>query len=461
MSVFPCIFKEVEKGPVGILGCGISGQSVFRYLSEAYPAMTFVLRDQNPNAFSFASFNEKAVVSRKSGDAWLEDIKEKILFRSPGVRHDLPALERAKENGTIVTSETALFCDLCPASIFAVTGSDGKTTTVSMTAAILRTAAKGQRNVYLGGNIGESLLSALNGMTALDEAVLELSSFQLADLTPRVYSAALLNVTENHLNWHTSMQEYASAKSHLLAGAEARVLFADDATVSSMAREGDCLFSSKQSLHALLKAFGERPYVYLQNGKVWLYVKGESQILFDASVLRQSGEPFLLDAMAAAALARSRASREDMEAALASFSGVLHRMTYLGKKNEISIYDSGADTTPSRTAATLSAIGECDTVLCGGSGKGLSYIPLAKAIANKGAFAVLYGQTAASIAEALGKEGVTFVQAQTLADAVEYAMAHTKKGGTLLFSPACASFDAFSDYKARSRAFYDMIFKER
>ena len=461
MSFFLELFKEVQSGPIGILGCGISGQSVFSYVSEAYPAMTFVLRDQSPAAFAFASPKEKAVISQKSGNAWLADIQEKILFRSPGIRHDLPALEKAKESGTVITSETALFCDLCPAKIYAVTGSDGKTTTVSMTAAILRTAAKGQNAVHLGGNIGQSLLPSLAKMTERDEAVLELSSFQLSDFTPNVHAAALLNITENHLNWHTSMQEYADAKKHLLDGAKHRVLFADDGAVASMAKDGDCLFSAKRSLKELQESFGERPFVFVEDGLVRLYENAAVKVLFDTAVLRQSGEPFLLDAMAAAALTHKRASRADIETALFEFTGVPHRMTYLGKKDGLFIYDSGADTTPSRTAATLSALQKCDTVLCGGSDKGLSFAPLAKALAKKGAFAVLYGQTASKIAQALEEEGVPFIQVATLAEAIDYTFTHTKRDGVVLFSPACASFDAYSDYKARSRAFYEMIFKER
>ena len=330
-----------------------------------------------------------------------------------------------------------------------------------MTAAILRTAAKGQNAVYLGGNIGQSLLPSLAKMTEHDEAVLELSSFQLSDFTPNVHAAALLNITENHLNWHTSMQEYADAKKHLLDGAKHRVLFADDRAVASMAKDGDCLFSAKRSLKELQESFGERPFVFLEDGLVRLYENAAVKVLFDTAVLRQSGEPFLLDAMAAAALTRKRASRADIETALSGFTGVPHRMTYLGKKDGLFIYDSGADTTPSRTAATLSALQKCDTVLCGGSDKGLSFAPLAKALEKKGAFAVLYGQTASKIAQALEEEGVPFMQVETLAEAIDYTFAHTKRDGVVLFSPACASFDAYSDYKARSRAFYEMIFKER
>lgn len=462
MSFLFDLFKEEKNTPVGILGCGISGQSVYAFLSEAFPSMRFILRDRNPKALTFAGVREHTVFVRKSEDAWLEDINEKILIRSPGIRPDLPALCKARENGTRILSETALFCDLCPADIYAVTGSDGKTTTVSMASAMLRRAGAGQGfSVYLGGNIGQSLLPVLPAMTPKDKAVLELSSFQLADLSPTVHAAALLNITENHLNWHTTMEEYATAKRHLLDGAAHRTLYADNRAAADMMQPGDCLFSADRSPDALCAKYGEHPCVYLRDGMVRLREDGLDRVLFDTAFLRQSGKPFLLDAMAAAALVRHTADRCAIETALFDFTGVPHRMTYLGKKDGVHVYDSGADTTPARTCATLSALPCCDTVLCGGSDKGLSYAPLAKALADRSVLAVLFGQTSPAIALALEQQGVSFIKTETLQEAVDCALAHTKAGGTLLFSPACASFDAFTDYKARSRAFHDLIFKER
>ena len=464
MGVLWQTLKDVKKPRVAILGAGLSGKAVLDYLSQAIaPVLSDLrvsLRDEKDRPCPDWAKN-RPWVEWRCGKNWLFDLSETILFRSPGIRPDLPELTRATKAGAVMTSEIALLCRNCPARIYAVTGSDGKTTTSAMTHAVLQAACDGTHRVYLGGNIGRSLLCDLPHMTACDRVVLELSSFQLCDFYPHTRAAAVLNLTENHLNWHTSMEEYRQAKAHILPHAKRRVLSADDPATLSMAQPGDCLFSTEMPPDALWQQYGRRPLVCLCEGTVCLCENGETTPVFAAKDLPLPGVHHLRDAMAAMGLLWGDVSPETMRAGLLSFHGVPHRMQKVATVGGVVCVDSSIDTTPARTAATLAATPGRPTVICGGSDKGVSYLPLARVLIARAGCVVLTGQTRDAIRRALTEEHcppeLPVVVCEDFEEAVRVAFSLTPPGETLLLSPACASFDRFEDYRARSRLFCETV----
>ena len=400
--------KDVQKNGIALLGMGKSNQAVFRYLythhKEIGVSIPLLIRDQNPHPSLPKEAYLLPLCRILCGNDWLSDINEAVIFRSPGIEPNVPPLKEAQAKGAIFTSEIALFDQLCPAMRFGVTGSNGKTTTVSMAYHVLQ-QNKSEKS-FLGGNIGISLLDEIDQMTSTDKVVLELSSFQLCDTSPKTERAALLNLTENHLNWHKDMTDYQKAKANILTYTNCGVLNEDDAFSLSLLREGDTLVSLSSSLSALEKRYGHRTYVFLKDEWVTLFHFGESIPLFQTHRMHLKGRHNIQNAMMVAGLLWGFASEEMLRQGLCSFDGVSHRMTYLGECRGVKCYDSSADTTPSRTETTLAAIDGRLTIICGGSGKGVSFAPLAKCLQEKVAHIVLYGETAPEIAMEIDRKSV-------------------------------------------------------
>lgn len=459
--------KDVQKNGIALLGMGQSNLAVLRYLlthhHEIGVSVPLYIRDQNPHLALPNEVYTLPMCKIVCREHWLTDINEAVIFRSPGIMPYLPPIEKAKERGACVTSEMALFDKLCPARRFAVTGSDGKTTTVSMAFHVLQ--ASPEERGFVGGNIGISPLDKVDQMTASDKVILELSSFQLYDFCPTTERAALLNLTPNHLNWHKDMADYAKAKQNILTHTKGGVLIEDSPFSLSLLREGDSLISLSSSLSALRSRYGERPYVYLENRWVTVYYEGETHTLFPVERMALQGKHNVQNAMTVVGLLWGFVSKEVLAQGLCDFKGVPHRMTYLGECLGVKCYDSSADTTPSRTETTLASLEGKVTVICGGSSKGTSYAPLAKCLARYATHVVLYGETAADIAKEMeafrsSQPHLSFPSAEkttSFDEAVRLAHKITQKGDTLVLSPASASFDQFTSYVARGEAFFRVL----
>ena len=207
--------KEIEGKKVALVGMGISNRAAVDFLLSCGVVLTARDKSDAPDDET-AEFLTARGVRMVYGDGYLSELDEDVIFKSPGIRYDVPELLAARARGAVVTSEMEVLVSLCPCRIFAVTGSDGKTTTTTLIAKMLeRAAAKSGAHVFLGGNIGTPLLSEVEKMREEDFAVLELSSFQLHTMRFAPYCAVITNVTPNHLNWHTSMEEYIDSKKNL------------------------------------------------------------------------------------------------------------------------------------------------------------------------------------------------------------------------------------------------------
>lgn len=359
-----------------------------------------------------------------------------FVFRTPSMRPDHPVLCRAALRGAVIMGEAEYFSMLCPAPVYAVTGSDGKTTTATMLARLL--AASGKRT-YLGGNIGRSLLPFLDEIKEDDACVLELSSFQLSDMECPLDTGVVTNLTPNHLNWHKSFAEYAAAKRRLAELSRRRVL-----------RQG--LFEELDAYR--FSVDGDADFT-LRDGMLL----GLGLPLLPAADVRVRGRHNLENLLAATAAAAPLVTPHTVRAFARAFGGVAHRMETVARVDGVRFIDSSIDTTPSRTAVTVSALGEQGRLLLllGGRGKNLSYEPLCAVLSGTDVLCFLFGETADMLARILSQRGIPFVRCGDMASAVRQAMGEAKRGDTVLLSPAATSYDAFRDFEERGDAFRALV----
>ena len=420
-------------GTSAILGFGQTGQAVAAYLTAQGGAYTVYERREN---LAYFSKRYPHLTFREFGSP----MREKTLYRSPGIRPDAVAIRRAVAGGATLTSEIETFCRLCPAPIYGVTGSDGKTTTATLAARLLE--ARGD-TVWLGGNIGRPLLPLLGEIRPHHRVVLELSSFQLMTFACTVYAGAVTNLTDNHLDWHTDREEYRGAKRNLLLHARRRVQNARHLLAPELGG-------------VTVSAYVDNANYYLQNNSLW---HGEERLCHVEEML-VGGIHNLENLLTAVALTQT--GRAEVARVLPRFRGVEHRMSYVGRYRGVDCYDSSIDTTPARTAVTLSTTRKPCTVLCGGRPKGVPNAPLTDALLQYATHAVFVGESGETMREDLLTDprytgAPTTEYYPDFTRAVRRALAATPEGGMLVLSPAATSFDAFSSYKERGKRFCEIL----
>ena len=440
-----------ERG-AAVLGLGISGLAAARFLTEA-GVTSLSLCDRDPEKARDPAVPELILRGARTncGDKWLSGLPAGLIVRSPGVRPDLPPLEERRRAGATVCGEIGLFLAYSPARLLAVTGSSGKSTVTSLVAAMVSEAGA---DGFCGGNLGASLLPVLPRLTKTSVVSLELSSFQLMDLSPEPERAAILNVSENHLNWHTDMEEYRAAKLRILGQKTLGVFPAFDPFLRSIAagRRGSRLFSSEPPAPGARLA-GEVWYAP-DEGWVSAYSDEGVRRLFSEERLLVPGKHNLLNLLAAVAMTDGLVPVGAMESAVSAFRGIPHRMEEVPGPSGITCFDSSIDTTPERTATTLAALSPLRPVLLlGGAGKGLSYRPLVDPIRRGVKSVILFGAAARDLAAALDRGGISYRVIPDFDSAVREALSLARPGDLLLLSPACASYDAFKNFAERGDRF--------
>ncbi len=444
------IDAKMDGKEFSVLGFGRAGRAAAEYL-QSHGGRVTVFDEKPLKEEAKAPFSARGV--RFFEGAFPQELPGDVLIRSPGIRPDIPPILAALARGAELSSETELFFDNCPATVIGVTGSDGKTTTTALTAALL---AAGGRRVFCGGNNGTPLLPRVGEMTAGDLAVTELSSFQLMTLSHAPAIAVITNISPNHLNWHRDMTEYIAAKCRIFHGAGRLVTNADCPLTRHIAEEAEAagvpvwLFSVTGNFR-----MGEKNRVYPDGDRV--VVAGENELSsFDCRSFRLPGRHNKENLCAALAAAAPYLSRRAVPAALSAFRGVPHRLQYVGTVRGVTYINSSIDTSPSRTAAALSALSCRPLVIAGGRGKGISLTPLADALAERAGAVFLYGETAKEIAEELNGRIPTRVFSE-FGDAFSAAASAAVPGDTVLLSPGCTAFDRFRDFEERGEVFMQMV----
>lgn len=443
-------YKSLVSGKsADVLGIGVSNLPLIDFLLSC--GMTVCARDKK-------SMEELGQVAKDLtnkgvllilGDEYLEHLSGDYIFRSPGIRPDLPQIQKAVEGGSVLTSEMELFFDLCPARTIGVTGSDGKTTTTTLISLLLKEAG---HKVYVGGNIGNPLLPFVREMTSEDFAVLELSSFQLMTMKKSCEIAVVTNLSPNHLDWHTGMEEYISAKTSIFTHKENKLLILnadnkDSLPLADLAPGQVEWFSSKRTDTAL----------YDEDGRIF---EGEKPLVSKEDILLPGGHN-RQNYMAAYLTTKAFIKKEHLLSVASTFKGVEHRLEFVREYKGIRCYNSSIDSSPSRTAAALSCFDQKVVIICGGYDKKIPFEPLADALCAHAKKVVLTGATMMKIAGALfacdAEEKPAYYMNPDFDAAVHVALTLCEEGDILLFSPACASFDAFKNFMERGAHFKQLI----
>ncbi len=389
-----------------------------------------------------------------------ERYKPDFVFRTPGISPYSKAVTEATKNGAVLSSETELFFERAKGKIYGITGSDGKTTTTTITGKILEKAFENTgKRVFVGGNIGTPLISFLDSLTENDVTVTELSSFQLMTMRRSPFVAAITNITENHLDYHRDMTEYVDAKRRIYSEDGCHELITDTGTLSLLKKE----FLSEKK-HRFPNRITEistsktNTDVYFKDGEIYLYGKKCLSVVD----IKVPGFHNVLNYMTAIGITKNDADFSDIQSVAESFSGAEHRMEFVRKLNGVSFYNSSIDSTPSRSVVTLKCFEKPLTVICGGYDKHLDYGDFAAELLRRADNVVVTGASAHVIKTAIEKhgdlgQGCNVYYENDFEKAVRIAAEITKDGGRVLLSPASASFDRFENFEQRGRMFKKIV----
>jgi len=406
------------------------------------------------------------------GDGYLDGLRADYIFRSPGIRYYLPEIENAVKNGAVLTSEMELFFSLCRATVIGVTGSDGKTTSTTLTHLFLQRELEktGAGRVYVGGNIGAPLLPQVDNMTGDDFAVVELSSFQLQTMKQSPARALITNISPNHLDWHKDYEEYISAKCNICRhkGAQMLVTNADNEVTREIARKTDLpitFFSSQKHSYAeMIPSFSENcKAIYEDGGDIYLDDGKERVSVLKMADILLPGRHNVENYMAAIGLTQGLVSHETIREIATTFPGVEHRLEYVRTFDGVKYYNSSIDSSPSRTQAALGALDKKPIIICGGAEKGIGFESLGPVLCQKAKAVILTGATAQKIYNAIvscpeyGEKKLPVTVVSDFRDAVLAAKGEAEDGDIVLLSPACTSFDRFRDFEERGNYFKQIV----
>ena len=373
-----------------------------------------------------------------------------LVVVNPAVPRDSEYVSMARTAGVRLATEIGLFAERCPARVCGITGSNGKSTTVSLLAAMAEAAGRPYR---LGGNIGVSLLAELAALTPEHLVILELSSFQLEWLDEMGWSpdiAAVLNILPNHLDRHGTIENYAAAKAAIFDHQSP-----DDSAVLVYDDPGARALADRVKGRLVWAGTGFTGDGVTRDGKDIVEVRDESRtVIASLDSLSIPGGHNALNAIAAAACAREMGIAPDtIERGIASFRGIPHRLELVGKCRGVRFFNDSKATTPDAAAAGITGFDGNVVPILGGSDKGVSFDGMARRIAGNVRWAALIGVTAPQIASSLAAAGIPYERFSSFEDAFRGCVSHAAAGDVVLLSPACASYDMFPNYEARGALF--------
>ncbi|MDA0705494.1 MAG: UDP-N-acetylmuramoyl-L-alanine--D-glutamate ligase [Proteobacteria bacterium] len=424
-----------------VVGLGVTGLSIARYLRRSGMDAKFAdSRDNPPGIDELRSTWPDAEVAL--GVMRLPDNVDRIIV-SPGVADNEPLLKKARRARIEIVSDIELFAREAAAPFAAVTGSNGKSTVTTLLYHMARAAGK---ETLAGGNLGEPALDLLDRPQP-DLFVLELSSFQLQRTQSLpVAVAVLLNVSPDHLDWHTSEREYRNAKYRVFREARAAVINRADKRAIKETRRFERLISFG------LDEPADGQYGLRQDGGISYLARGNTLLIATADIAMygRHNHANALAALAAGELLGFEAS--SMLQVLSEFPGLPHRMQFVARKGSVNYINDSKATNVAAAVASVDSVASMIVLLAGGLGKGGEFGELAAALENKLRAAVLFGTDAGKIAAALDTVMPVYF-ATDMVDAVQQAAAYAESDDTVLLAPACASFDQFANYGARGDAF--------
>ena len=452
-GIFEQYFSAQRGKKIAVLGLGVSNRPLVRLLLSY--GCSVVGCDKTPREKLDAEVLEleKQGCRLRVGEGYLDGLTADLVFRTPGMHPNIPALQTLRAGGAQITSEMEVFFELCPCKILAVTGSDGKTTTTTLIAEMLKAAGK---TVWLGGNIGTPLLPLLPQMQPTDYAVVELSSFQLMDMQRSPSVAVVTNLAPNHLDVHKDMAEYVDAKKNIFCfqGKEdVLILNADNAITAGFTGNGKTRFFARQG-------------------------KTENGVCLQADMICRDGVPVLdkkeivipgehnvENYMAAILAVEGLVDDQVIRTVAKTFGGVEHRIELVRIKDGVRFYNDSIASSPSRTIAGLNAFDQKVILIAGGYDKHISYDVLGPYICRSVKTLFVNGATAQQIRSAVENcpqyvpGNPEIVDCSDFTDAVHRAAKAAQNGDVVLMSPASAAFDQFKNFMERGN-YYKKLIKE-
>lgn len=450
-SEFKAFIKEKN---VAVVGIGVSNIPLINFLVKLGAKVTaFDIKEEKDLGDIVSDFKSKGV-NLVLGKGYLDKLTGfEVVFKTPSMRIDSEALLRAKDEGAYITSEMEEFVRYCRGKIFAVTGSDGKTTTTTIISKLLM---KQGYKTWVGGNIGTPLFAQIEEIQKDDMVVLELSSFQLMTMKEEVDVAVCTNLAPNHLDMHKDMQEYIDAKKNIF-------LYQNSNDVLVVNRENEITYSFEKEAKSQVREFSSKRVI--ENGAYYkdgaLYVDGKEVCKKDDIVIK--GMHNVENYLAAFLATKDDVSFESMKEVAETFAGVEHRCELVRELDGVKYYNDSIASSPTRTLAGLRAFERKVILIAGGYDKHIPFEPLA----NEGypfiEELILLGATKDKIKkvfEDLEKEKgikVNIITVNDLNEAVEKAREIAKPGDIVTLSPACASFDMFPNFAVRGNEFKKIV----
>ncbi len=436
---------------IAVIGVGVSNTPLIKMLLKNGLDVTACDKNTRDKFGELADELERAGAELRLGLDYLTGLDHDVIFKTPGMRPDIPELMAARERGSVVTSEMEVFFEVCPCKIVAVTGSDGKTTTTTIISKLLEAAGY---SVHLGGNIGKPLLAEAGDISAEDYAVVELSSFQLMTMKRSANIAVVTNIAPNHLDYHTSMDEYTFAKKNIYAyqsSEDILVLNADNEVTAAAMSEAK----------GELRCFSRRSRV--ENG---CFFDGESVLFNGSEVVKKAdiklpGLHNVENYMAAFAAVIDIVGEDVCRRVASEFGGVEHRIELVREKDGVRYYNDSIASSPSRSIAGLRSFEQKVIMIAGGYDKHIPYDVIGPVICEHVKKLVLVGATSPKIKDAVISCGNTaqpeIFEYNDFEEAIRAASAIAAQGDIVILSPASASFDLFKNFMERGERFKQIV----
>ena len=448
-------FDSLKGKSVAVIGIGVSNRPLIELLLSRGIAVTACDRKDRSALGELADRLEAQGCNLQLGEGYLEDLDQDMIFRTPGMRPDLPQLQKAVRGGSRLTSEMEAFFSVCPCPIIAVTGSDGKTTTSSIIAEMLREAG---RTVYLGGNIGHPLLAEAGEMRESDLVVLELSSFQLLTMTKSPHIAVMTNLAPNHLDVHKDFAEYIAAKENIFTHQNSQdiAVFNQDNDITreqaARAKGGVRLFSRKGEVEE---------GVFLREDAIFFRKNGVEREILKTSDICLPGVHNVENYMAAIAAVEDLVPDEVIRTVARTFNGVEHRIELVRTLHGVRYYNDSIATSPDRTIAGLRSFAQKVILIAGGKNKGIPYDSVGPVINDHVKLLLLCGATAGVIRDAVehaeNYEGLEILDVNDYQEALAIAQNCAEEGDVVLLSPASTAFDRFANFMERGKVFKELV----
>ena len=452
MTKFDSFKKYVSGKNISVLGIGISNLPLIKFLHENGAVVTACDKKSTSELGETASELLSMGIKLNCGENYLDNLSGEIIFKTPGMRFDLPALENARRNGSIVTSEMEVFFEVCPSKIIAVTGSDGKTTTTTLIYNILKESGY---KCHVGGNIGTPLLCKTDEISPDDIVVLELSSFQLHTMKKSANISVITNMSPNHLDVHKSYEEYIDAKKNIY-------IHGDKDSILVVNKTNEKSYECKNDAKGTVRVFGYDSDCDVYSDGEFIFAFGKK--LLKISDIKIPGEHNVQNYMTAICATYPLYKDAAVITVAQNFGGVPHRIEFVREFKGVRYYNSSIDSSPNRTINTLKVFDKV-ILIAGGKDKGIPYDDLGEYLATKTKHLVLIGKTGPIIKEALDKyiaktgigKDICTEFCTTYEEAVNSARLAAKEGDIVLLSNASTSFDMFKNFEERGNLFKEIV----